>query len=248
MKPVICARPLRVFGAMGILFFAIQGAVAAAGQQDNLAQRVRDAISTHSSLLNLSVRTDHNGRVELVGQTRTLYDKYRLFDIVSEVRGVREIAEQVVVPRRYIPDAVVKENMREDLDLVPSILEPDRIKVYVDNGLVILRGTVSYRREKVWAETVASWQEGVTSLVNQIRILPPTEAGSDHNLIAVVREVLKNQFPLDPDVQIAVKRGVVAVGGEAFSLWDKEHIAKEVDRIPGVKSVINDLKIEPEYA
>jgi osmotically-inducible protein OsmY len=129
------------------------------------------------------------------------------------------------------------------LKLVSSIDEPDRIKIKVDNGLVFLSGDVSYYREKQMAETVASWQQGVKGIVNEIKVLSPAKAVSDSNLKIVIDEIIKNRFALDTGINFTVNNGVVTLNGTANSMWDKTELAKEISHLLGVKSVVNNLNV-----
>ncbi len=189
-----------------------------------------------------------NGEVTIKGTVHTLYDKLRVFEIVSKIRGVRVIHNLLNVDTPTLPDDIIQSNIENELHIVRSILEPDRIKVHVDNGIVFLSGEVSFYREKLAAETVASWQKGVLGIVNNIKVLPPKKAVSDDNLRFILREVLKDQFPTVQDqVKFTVNKGVVTVTGRVHTMWEKKNITDEFSRIRGVRKVINNLKIAPYF-
>jgi osmotically-inducible protein OsmY len=102
---------------------------------------------------------------------------------------------------------------------------------------------VSYYREKQMAETVASWQQGVKGIVNEIKVLSPAKAVSDSNLKIVIDEIIKNRFALDTGINFTVNNGVVTLNGTANSMWDKTELAKEISHLLGVKSVVNNLNV-----
>jgi len=92
------------------------------------------------------VTVSGDGMAKIEGQVNTLYDKYRVYDIVSRARGVKNIENLLVVNTPTVVDDMIESNIIIELRRVSSILEPDRIKVHVDNGIVILRkGWSEYR-------------------------------------------------------------------------------------------------------
>ncbi len=212
-----------------------------------LAQRVKNAIDAEYWDNVFEVTADDSGRVEIQGDVRTLYDKYRIFDIISTVPGVTHITDNLEVVTENLPDNMVRDNIMNELKLVNSILEPDRINVQVDNGEVILNGKVSFYREKLMAETVASWQNGVTGITNNIEVLPADTARSDQNLKVVLDEILKYRFPLDKNISVTVNNGEVSVSGTVSRMWEKHQIAKTFAGVQGVKKVENQLQVRKTF-
>ena len=129
------------------------------------------------------------------------------------------------------------------LDYSKSVLEPDRIKIEVDNGLVMLTGDVSFYKEKMIAEMYASVHAGVKAINNELTVLPRNEAESDANLKIVLDEILKYQFPLEKDVTFTIKDGAVNLNGTTTSLWAQRAIAHEFSRVLGIKNVFDHLKV-----
>jgi osmotically-inducible protein OsmY len=210
----------------------------------DLAEKVRSKINSYYIVDNFQITSTNNGRVEIKGEVKTLYDRLNIFDIIAKVPGVKEITDDLIVQSTILPDKVIEANIISEMNLVKSILEPDRIHVHVDKGDVILTGEVSFYREKLLAETVVSWQEGVKSISNEINVLSSNKAVSDDNLKVVLGEILKNHFPLSNELTFEVKNGIVTLSGKAYTLWDKKRIAKEFSGVMGVKQVINNLKVK----
>ena len=239
---------LKVFVAMAaiaFLFGAYQISIAKTTNKQ-LETRVTNAIARYyPDEFQISVRDD--GMVKIEGQVNTLYDKYRIYEIASKVRGVKDVENLLVVNTPTIPDDMIKANILDEIQRVNSILEPKRIKVHVDNGIVFLGGEVSFQREKIETETVASWQKGVKGIVNNIKVLPPKKAVSDDNLRFIFGEIMKDQFPLEKNVNFTVKNGVVTLTGNCSTLYAKDMIKKEFKKVSGVKKVVNQLKVVPLY-
>ncbi len=194
------------------------------------------------------VTATDSGEVTIKGTVHTLYDKLRVFEIVSRIRGVRMIHNLLDVDTPTLPDRIIQSNIENELRIARSILEPDRIKVHVDNGIVFLSGVVSFYREKLEAQTLASWQKGVLGIVNNIKVLPPHKAVSDSNLRFIIRELLKNQFPtVEDEVKFTVNKGVVTLNGRVHTMWQREKMTEEISRIRGIRKVVNNLRIEPYF-
>ena len=215
---------------------------------ESLMQKVTDAISDHyTGTDNFTIKTQKNGNVIINGQVNSLYDKYKIFEIVSHVSGVKKISDQVDVNTEMLPNDIIKQNIRYSLDRNTAIKDPSRIKVEVDNGVVMLSGKVSFYREKLIAQSLASWQKGVVGLVNNIYVLPHKQALSDSNLKTVLRGMKHDEFPYSKNVTITVKNGVADLTGSVDDLWTKKHLAMECSSVLGIKKVINNLKIVPQY-
>lgn len=223
---------------LGISFQAL------AISKEDLAEKVRGTIGTYyQDEFDISVPSD--GHVVIEGQVNTLYDRYRIFDIVAKIPEVRAITDNLVVNTELLADDIIKTNIRNELYYVSSILDPDRININVDNGIVTLSGTVSFNREKLMAKTVTSWQKGVKSIINKIEVLPPEKAKSDENLRDVLQAILDNNFSTEENVSFTVKNGVVTLSGTTDNLWSKIEIEKEFSDVIGVRKVTNNLEVKP---
>lgn len=212
---------------------------------DNLDVKVSNAISNYYYDNEFSVTADEAGNVTLEGRVNSLYDKYRIFEITSQVPGVRTITNKIVVDTPLRADEAIKADLRHSIDRISSIVEPDRIDVAVDNGVVILSGEVSFYREKLKARTIASWQEGVKGVVDdRLKVLPPRKATGDENLKKILQSVLENRFPLQENVAFTIKDGIVTLNGATTSLWARRNIEEKFLEVLGIWKVINNLSVE----
>ena len=188
----------------------------------------------------------NDGVVTINGQVNSLNDKYRIFDIVSHIKGVKDIKDLVDVNADSVPDQVIQQNTKETLDAATSIMEPDRIKVSVDNGVIMLNGTVSYYREKQAAQSIATWQKGAVGLVNNIKVLSPKSDISDANIQIILNEIITKEFPLSKNINISVKDGIATISGEVPRLADKYQIDEDFSPVLGVKGVIDNVTVNPQ--
>lgn len=211
--------------------------------QDKLEENVEESIANYY-YEDFTVTADEEGNVTLEGEVNTLYDKYRIFQIVSKVAGVRTITNNIIVDTELLPDEVIETNIRQEMQLVSSILEPDRITVEVNDGIVFINGKVSFYREKIMMRTIASWQEGVKGIVNRLEVLPFKEAVSDENLKTVLNQIMEYEFSAEKEVEFTVNNGNVTLTGTANSLWAKRNIEEKFSDVLGIKDVDNKLDVK----
>ncbi|MFZ0455540.1 MAG: BON domain-containing protein [Ignavibacteriaceae bacterium] len=188
----------------------------------------------------------NNGVVTVNGQVNSLNDKYRIFDIVSRIPGVKDIKDMIVVNAADVPDQIIKQNTEQTIHDATSIMEPDRIKVSVDNGIIFLNGTVSYYREKQAAKSIATWQKGAEGVVDNLKVLSHKADISDANLQIILNEIIAKEFPLAKNVNISVNSGIASISGEVPRLSDKYSIEEDFYPVLGIKGVIDNLTINPQ--
>ena len=140
---------------------------------------------------------------------------------------------------------MIKTNIRRTIQDNSVILEPDKITVNVNDGMIFLRGTVSNYTEKIMATTISSWQDGVKGVENEINVLPSQEAKSDENIKSILNEIIQNHFPFIDNFSIKVINGNVTLEGNAQTLWEKNHLKEEFLQVLGVKSVVENLEVKP---
>ncbi len=241
---------LKLIFALSIIMVFAASQIALSNNNGELTEKVRTAISNRYSPEKYEVSNLGNGDIKLEGTVNSYYDKLRIFEIVSHVKGVKKISNNIVVQTEMLPDNIIKTNIREDLNRNSLIKEPNKINVNVDNGLVILSGKVSFFREKLEAVTIASSEKGVKSLANNIELLPVTKALSDENLEDVLHSTLLDEFPLTnpKNVNISVNDGVATVSGTVSDLWTKNNIKDEFSSVLGIVRVINNLEVNPDMS
>lgn len=226
-----------------ILVLSISKANFAQSDTKQLESKIKKIISVYY-MDPFEVNANSNGIVTLNGQTSTLFDKLKIEELVSRVEGVQRINNKIEVQVQTIPDDMIKYNIENELQLNNVILEPEKIIINVDNGVVNLSGTVSYFREKLMAQSIASWQDGVIDMTSSIKVLSPSAAKSDDNIKQLVSDILQNHYPLENSVNFSVSNGVIDLLGSAKSLYAKDHIQEELQHILGVKEVINEITLD----
>lgn len=118
------------------------------------------------------------------------------------------------------------------------------------DGTVVLRGEVVRPTTKEEAEARIKKIEGVTQVVNEIEVLPPSPA-DDRIRVAVYRALFNWDSPLFryahravPPIHIIVKNGRVWLKGAVATDLEKQVAYTKARSIPGVFDVVNELRVE----
>src|SRR6202162_2697439 len=148
-------------------------------------------------------------------------------------------------------DRIYKE-VRHELVMLPYYGVFDNLAYKVDpDGTVTLLGQVANPVLKSDAENVVKRIEGVPRVVNNIEVLP-TSFNDDQIRRSVYRAIYGNevlsqyQLRAVPPIHIIVKNGHITLEGVVARQMDKQIAGIQVNSIPGVFSVTNNLVVEEE--
>lgn len=135
-----------------------------------------------------------------------------------------------------------------------ALASDDRVKgrqvnVETRNGEVMLRGKVDTAEAKTAAEEVARRIENVRGVKNELQVVAPERRDavddSDDALADRVKKALNKDDALrKADVGVKVNAGVVTLTGEASDLLAKSKASWLAWKLPGVKSVTNDMTVK----
>lgn len=125
-----------------------------------------------------------------------------------------------------------------------TVLE-DNVKVKAKDGVVTLTGTVQDKDDKALAVDTVENLPGVTSVKNEIKIQSAYPEHSDAWIAFKVRSRLLVKGNVSATATtVAVKDGVVTLGGTAINLAQKDLTAVYAKEIDHVKSVQNDIVVK----
>jgi osmotically-inducible protein OsmY len=113
-----------------------------------------------------------NGIVTLRGEVRWSFQRKAAERAVRDVRGVRDVDNQITIKPREKPKAEEVERRIADRIKRMADLEARRIWVTTTDGVVHLHGTVHSLHEKRLAEEAALDVPGVTKIENDLTVVP----------------------------------------------------------------------------
>jgi hyperosmotically inducible protein len=140
--------------------------------------------------------------------------------------------------------------VRHELVMLPFYNVFDNLEYKIDGGTVTLMGQVTDPVVKSDAEKAVKGIEGVERVNNQIEVLPLSMM-DDRLRIALYRAIY-GQPGIDtrygvaavPSIHIIVKNGNVTLEGVVANEMDKQLVVMAANRVPGVFSVKDNLRIE----
>jgi len=148
------------------------------------------------------------------------------------------------------PESRIAREVRHELLSLPYYGVFDDLAFNVNGSTVTLLGTVTRPVLKSDAEKAAKSVEGVTQVVNNIEVLPPSPM--DDQIRRAVYQAIYGQPALSPrygfravsSIHILVKGGHVTLEGVVANQSDKNLINVAANGVPNVFSVTNNLQVE----
>lgn len=144
----------------------------------------------------------------------------------------------------------IAQQVRHQLVMLPYYGVFDDLAFKLDGGTVTLMGAVTRPSLKSDAENVVKRIEGVTQVVNEIKVLPPSPM-DDRIRRAVYRAIYGDPalstrygFRAVPSIHIIVNNGRVTLEGVVANEMDKNLCNLRANAVPNVFSVVNDLRVE----
>jgi hyperosmotically inducible protein len=149
-------------------------------------------------------------------------------------------------------EARLAHEVRHELVMLPYYGIFDDLAFRVDGGTVTLMGAVTRPTLKSDAENVVKRIEGVTQVVNQIKVLPLSPM-DDQIRLAEYRAIYgdpqlgtRDGYRALPSIHIIVENGHVTLEGVVANQFDKNLINTRANSVPNVFSVTNNLVVEQQ--
>jgi hyperosmotically inducible protein len=147
-------------------------------------------------------------------------------------------------------EARIAKDVRHQLVMLPYYGVFDDLAFQLSGGTVTLLGSVVRPSLKSDAENVVKRIEGVTQVVNEIKVLPPSPV-DDRIRRAVYRAIygdpalsIRYGYRAVPSIHIIVENGHVTLEGVVANTMDKNLCNLRANGVPGVFSVANELHVE----
>ena len=143
----------------------------------------------------------------------------------------------------------LRREVRHELVMLPYYGVFDNLAYQVDGSTVILTGQVTRPTLKSDAEAAVRSIEGVSRVVDNIEVLPPSPNDDRIRLAAyhiIYGQTALNRYALRavPPIHIIVKNGHITLEGVVASESDRNVADIQTRSVPGVFSVTDHLRVE----
>jgi osmotically-inducible protein OsmY len=143
-------------------------------------------------------------------------------------------------------DTEIREDVNDELQWDPQILDPDAIGVAVKDGAVTLTGSVSTYVEKLAAARAAERVYGVKAVANELEVKLAGGPRDDSDIATAIAHVLDNNVQIpEGRVHARVQSGWVTLTGEVDYDYQRREVERMVRQVRGVTGVTDLITIKP---
>lgn len=180
--------------------------------------------------------------VTLSGEVASYSEKLLAAKAVQRVHGVTAIAQEITVRvNGGVNDSDVAREAGQALDRAVDV--PESVKAAVTQHLVTLSGVVSWHYQREAAERAVRHSNGVTGVLNLVKIRPAAMAADVKAAItsALVRNARleSKHITVTTDVD-----GTATIEGTVRSWSERRQAEQACWAAPGVMDVVNHLRIQ----
>jgi hyperosmotically inducible protein len=244
---------MKIQKLLALSLMAVAPAIMFANSQDSqIEDAAKASYNFHAVLMDHVKAHSDNGVVTLTGRVEDRDQKALAEDTVRNLPGVVSVVDNIRVesePAEH-SDAWIALKIRSSL-LVHANVSATDTKVDVNNGTVLLTGTVENAAQKDLTEAYAKDIDGVQSVNNQLVIKENPSADSsasvtmdDASITSQVKySLLTHRSTSAIKTKVTTKDGVVMISGDAASDAEKDLVSKLASSIRGVRSVDNEMVV-----
>ncbi len=212
-----------------------------------LRSRVTDELEFEPSINAAHIGvTVESGVVTLTGYVATFAEKMAAEDAARRVKGVRAVADEVVVRPPGHKQTADDEIARRALDILrwDAVVPAGAIEVTVAHGWITLGGQVEWQFQRRAAEEAVRKLSGVIGVSNGLTIAPTVHAA---DVKAKIEAALQRRAEIEArNITITVRDGGFVVLEGTVDNWDeRQAVASAAWSAPGVRSVEDHLRVVP---
>jgi osmotically-inducible protein OsmY len=187
--------------------------------------------------------------VTLTGTVSSWGKKLAAGEAAHRVDGVLDVANDIGVKP-------VGSYARTDTDIARAVrsslewdvfIPDDRIRSTVSQGWVTLEGDVDYYSHRNDAERAVRNLAGVRGVTNRIEV--KTAKVDPRDIRSSLEEALKRHAARDAKrIAIDISEGRVSLTGSVHSISERQAVVGAAKATPGVRAVVDHLRVEPYAA
>ncbi len=184
-----------------------------------------------------------DGQVTLRGTAPSYRAKWAAAEAARRVWGVFDVRNEIEVE---IPaqsdDQRIANDIRSAL-MRDADLDSRDINVVVQEGNVLLEGTVSTLWAKIRAEEDARWTRNVISVKNKLTVVPEHSLEDREIAIAVEQALQRDSAVRAENIDVTVSGRHVTLSGVVSSWAERNAALDDALHVPGVSDVRDSLSI-----
>ena len=216
----------------------------------------------------VKVASVHDGVVLLSGSAKTLSAHHRAIEDARATPGVKRVSSEIESPDKLGDDEIFRSAKSGKVEELTSAAhdtwittaaksrllataDVPALDVNVDtrDSVVTLFGSVPTETSKKLAEAAVKKVDGVRAVKNDLQVVPGSMAKqveeSDDRISKAIDQRLEARSELeDGSISVHVKNGVARLTGSVASQNDRMLAMTTTRRVPGVRSVIDDLTVK----
>ena len=146
-------------------------------------------------------------------------------------------------------DKEIQQAVLRELEWEPQV-KATEIGVAVKDGIVTLAGYVDSYTKRYDAERAAKRVAGVKAVVNDLEVqLPSSSEHTDEDIARAAVRALESHITVPRDrIKVTVHDGRITLEGDVEWQYQRQAAEAAVRNLPGVKGVINWIKIKPRVS